>query len=215
MNSFQFNHSFLLFILFALVSYNSVADTTKTVDCKMEVVDATIGSCLYTPARIEVVERPCARPQSYYFMFFRDLDSASGKGFRDTIRTDFYFVSEAWPGMPFNEGGTEIYFIEITREGDTCICIDTGYYRDDRCIGIEELSFGNADIYPNPVEDNIHIQGTGWISSYEVFNLYGKIVAEGRSANPMNGIDVSFLPPGMYNVLIDDGSKKVGRFLKQ
>ncbi|TNE53057.1 MAG: T9SS type A sorting domain-containing protein [Bacteroidetes bacterium] len=87
-----------------------------------------------------------------------------------------------------------------------------GFYRQ---VNIGEIGFLGLDeeeadykLFPNPVSDNLIVKGT-IVESMIVFDLEGKVVAEGES----NELDVSNLSGGMYFVQLNHRLKE--RFIKE
>ena len=76
----------------------------------------------------------------------------------------------------------------------------------------------SASVYPNPVSSTLYIN-TDEVSnpqSYTIYNLSGSVTLSG-SLNFLNGIDVSALSSGMYQVAITDKDNSLyySIFLKQ
>ena len=56
----------------------------------------------------------------------------------------------------------------------------------------------SVQLFPNPVEDMLYIHATHRIEAYQVFDVLGKTVLQGRGNNNINYIDFSDLPKGVY-----------------
>ncbi|MEL6634009.1 MAG: T9SS type A sorting domain-containing protein, partial [Bacteroidota bacterium] len=59
------------------------------------------------------------------------------------------------------------------------------------------------DVYPNPVQDYVQVQGLLGPADYEVYQLEGKKVLEGQSID--HRLDVSTLSPGIYLLKVQVG----------
>ncbi|NNE56161.1 MAG: T9SS type A sorting domain-containing protein, partial [Flavobacteriales bacterium] len=59
---------------------------------------------------------------------------------------------------------------------------------------------GKWIIYPNPVSDNLTIQGVESTEQFVVFNAYGQQVMTGMFNNVNSTLDVSSLSPGVYTL---------------
>ncbi len=64
--------------------------------------------------------------------------------------------------------------------------------------GTRELDANNFTLYPMPVNDALHIQSAQPVLSYAIYNIAGKLLAEGNETNA--GITVSHLTSGVYFV---------------
>lgn len=78
---------------------------------------------------------------------------------------------------------------------------------------VESLDF---QFYPNPVEDNIVINSSEKIGSYEIINLFGQSIFKGASSESIN----EYLPSisvGTYllKVMTDSGKQQTLRFIKK
>lgn len=85
---------------------------------------------------------------------------------------------------------------------------DTGFV-----LGIEDIHKNPIKAYPNPVKSLIKIDSQLSFSSYNIYDLSGKLVVSGYLEN--NLIDVSFLTKGTYVLEFTDGTlKKTLKFIK-
>ncbi len=81
------------------------------------------------------------------------------------------------------------------------------------CNGTTDIAEASAEstlrLYPNPVEDMLHITSDRPIRSIRIYNMYGTEVAV---ANDASSISVSHLPAGVYTVSVDG---KVTKMIKK
>jgi len=92
--------------------------------------------------------------------------------------------------------------------------------------GAEQMSYAVLDIadvesldfqfYPNPVEDNIVINSSEKIGSFEIITTIGQSVFKGNSLDKINQYLPS-LPTGSYllRVMTDSGKEQTIRFIKK
>ncbi len=81
---------------------------------------------------------------------------------------------------------------------------------------IEKLPQSAWNIYPNPVENNLHIQSDAKIVAWNIYDLSGKIVMNGLADGKQASIDVSGLPAGAYVLkLVTAEGRGVKRFMKK
>lgn len=83
-------------------------------------------------------------------------------------------------------------------------------------VSAEITDYNNLiNIYPNPVENYLYIDGEN-ISSVEIINYLGQVII--RNSNPVsNSIDLTDLPKGYYivNVYLENNLKETFKILKQ
>ena len=110
---------------------------------------------------------------------------------------------------PLNNGS---YAVEIDLNG----CIDTSLCIVISTIGLDELNVNSISVYPNPVNDYLHIQSKIDISNvnYEIVDVKGKVILEG-TLNTETVIDVSNINKGTYTLQLNEGHYKKIRFIKQ
>ena len=58
-------------------------------------------------------------------------------------------------------------------------------------------------LYPNPVQDVLHIKAEGAVNAVRVYNIHGAVVAQ--ALNNVREINLSHLPTGVYMVRIEVG----------
>ena len=107
-----------------------------------------------------------------------------------------------------------------------CIQIDDGFtppitwlkdasatYNED-CANLSTNEFiaETVIIYPNPAENELHIQSTVPIQKVEVFNLLGQQILESKATT----IDISNLTEGLYLVKVfNNGKESTYKILKK
>jgi len=75
----------------------------------------------------------------------------------------------------------------------------------------DELIVGNkVTVFPNPVSDkvNIRIEDLQGLAEIRVFDMYGKLQQQQRSANMLTQLDISKLASGMYIIKVMNGGKE-------
>ena len=65
-----------------------------------------------------------------------------------------------------------------------------------------------AVLYPNPVSDHVFINIPGPVQKIELINVNGQIVTE-YASNPVTGINVKSLAPGLYVIRITEKSGNI------
>ena len=91
---------------------------------------------------------------------------------------------------------------------------DVWEYIPDSTSGIGEIENNSVfTAYPNPVVDKIYINGLQQILHYEVRNIQGVIIWEGKDIEQQN---FSFLSSGMYFLEFKSNTKQqILKFIKQ
>ena len=77
--------------------------------------------------------------------------------------------------------------------------------------GVEENGFENVNLYPNPANDKIHIEGLDGVHKGHIYNTFGMLVKT-LSINGDEEIDITELSSGLYIIRIDGHSM---RFMKE
>jgi photosystem II stability/assembly factor-like uncharacterized protein len=100
------------------------------------------------------------------------------------------------------------------------------WYRDDLAVGVNEndnsipASGSQLSIYPNPVNDvlHIHLENNFKKCEYQVIDYSGKMILKGMIENGSSdySVDVSQFPQGIYFVMVwhDNSSSLSGKFIK-
>jgi hypothetical protein len=85
------------------------------------------------------------------------------------------------------------------------------YYQQEMFVTrIAESAWGKSlEVYPNPANSIIYLQGNEDISSIEITNLNGQIVKKIEGVNVGTGYEVSELNQGIYLVRMHDGNGHV------
>ena len=85
-------------------------------------------------------------------------------------------------------------------------------YSEDCSLGIENNTFSNFTIYPNPTQDLLFIETQQHIETVKIYNLQGQLIKESSS----NSMDVSNLNTGLYFAkIIVEGKSITRKFIKE
>jgi len=80
--------------------------------------------------------------------------------------------------------------------------------------GIEVILSEGLNIYPNPADERLVIENpTERIIEYELVDISGKTVQNGTLPLPVNTIDISLYPDGMYFIRFKEGENVVSHQL--
>jgi hypothetical protein len=70
---------------------------------------------------------------------------------------------------------------------------------------VESHNYNSVEIYPNPVEEELHIYTSGSLGNrYSILNFLGQIVISGTLKQNSNTIDLKSLKSGIYLVKVYD-----------
>lgn len=111
-----------------------------------------------------------------------------------------------WPGSAINLNGTN-YDIDASTEVWRFVSqFDiNGVISSCQTIGLDELSVHPYSVYPNPADDMISIDGLKQASvNAKLTNLAGQVVWSGQVSQLKNTIDISDLPSGSYQLILED-----------
>lgn len=98
--------------------------------------------------------------------------------------------------------------IDSSDAADTCLVTVTPG------TGIKKVLKSDIKLFPNPINDYVHLEANSLINKIEVYDLAGKKVIE---TNKSGKIDLSHLYHGIYffNVQVDGGQKFTYRMIKK
>lgn len=83
-------------------------------------------------------------------------------------------------------------------------------------LSVSDVDKKNAKIYPNPVEDVLHIESKNKISDVSIYDMSGKLQQHTKVNSEDADIDVSTLIKGTYLIRINDGkSEKTQKIIKK
>jgi beta-glucanase (GH16 family) len=132
------------------------------------------------------------------------LNITNGTNGTDEFHNEFYLILNLavggnWPGYP-----------DATTAFPAEFVVDyVRVYKDQAELSIDELAVNNLQVYPNPTNDILSLEGIYGEESlnYTIYSLNGDILAQSM-LNGGNSIDVSYLTNGMYvlEVKNDEGT---------
>ncbi len=145
--------------------------------------------------------------QLYYL-----LNITNGTNGTEEFHKEFYLILNLavggnWPGYP---DGTTVFPAEFVVDY-------IRVYKDQAELSIDELAVSNLQVYPNPTNDILSLEGINGMTSlkYTIYSLNGEKLAESNLKDEKS-IDVSYLTSGMYILEIknEDGITKRISFSK-
>ncbi len=73
----------------------------------------------------------------------------------------------------------------------------------------EDLIVDNKiSVFPNPVTNTVNVKGIEGMSNIRVFDIYGKMVMQKSSSQPITQLDVASLPAGVYMIKVMNKEKE-------
>lgn len=145
--------------------------------------------------------------QLYYL-----INITNGTNGTEEFHKKFYLILNLavggnWPGYP---DGTTVFPADFVVDY-------VRVYKDQSELTLDELAASNLQVYPNPTNDILTLEGINGMTSlsYSIYSLNGEKLAE-STLKDENPIDVSHLTSGMYilEVKNDDGTTKRISFSK-
>ena len=98
--------------------------------------------------------------------------------------------------------GTDLGLVDFTNFGPGKLVSNT----TDTVAQVNQFSnLVNIQLYPNPTNSTIHIEGLS-IGNYKIVNYLGQTLSTGKLTNQIN---VEFLKPGIYSIIIEN---KIGQY---
>jgi photosystem II stability/assembly factor-like uncharacterized protein len=146
------------------------------------------------------------------------------------IATDFgvYYSSNAgtnWDRVGANMPMIPVFDIEIDEEMDQLVAgtfarsimtypLDS-LIIEDTPVGIPAVDELTLRVFPNPVENELWLPGDLLPDRFQIFDLSGNLVREGKMQESDSSIDVKSLNPGLYTMLYYQEAKIIsGKFVK-
>ncbi|MCF6128225.1 S8 family serine peptidase [Flavobacterium sp. AS60] len=111
------------------------------------------------------------------------------------------------------ENAVGTYTIQVTHKGT----LDGGFQNYSLIVsGFDQVDLANNDfsreqilVYPNPVNDLLHVTNANNITKYQLFDIQGRLIKSEKLTNQSNfTIDTSMLIKGVYmlNLITENGS---------
>jgi len=112
----------------------------------------------------------------------------------------------AMNGAVISGQGTNVATIMWTQDttGSLTVVESNGYCNDTASIqirtniGIEDIVKSNIQLFPNPTQGRLVVQGEEALGEYAIYNMVGAIVASGTTSDSEAHFDLSGLPSGVY-----------------
>ena len=148
-------------------------------------------------------------------VFLTDSNYTGGSLAVYHYRTDQY----SWyvPGYHF-----PLLFMEVDNDVVSGAIQDIFYIAYSSGPGIAKLSLvrdqrPELSIYPNPVNDLIHVDAIQGSLGYRLMNMVGKVIDVGNLNNGKNVIDVQNVESGVYMLEVSnrEGEKTINKIIKQ
>lgn len=152
-------------------------------------------------------------------------EDAEGKTITDPLTDDIlqpsdYMKSESWQkfsveiAAPMN---AEKFSLEVRTYQNSIAHLDNFIFEEIYATVTEYKNGSRAEIYPNPVQDNLIINNIRNLQQVDIFDFKGTSVWSSHfSGEQMVTIPVSGLSPGVYILKIhSDGEIITGRFVRK
>lgn len=69
-------------------------------------------------------------------------------------------------------------------------------------LSVEDKFVKNLNFYPNPVRNELIISSIFKVDSYQIYNVLGTLVSEGKGSGILTQVDMSRLNSGLYFVKV-------------
>ena len=107
----------------------------------------------------------------------------------------------------------------LAKAENGCMTTDTIYIAMDLCESIAEEQLANVKLYPNPVKENVFIEGLNGDVQVSIVDMNGKVMLRqsfaGSENNQRHRVSVSGWKSGTYFVIFElEGQKSVEKLLK-
>jgi hypothetical protein len=135
-----------------------------------------------------------------------NLDYSNATGNNEWVGFTAYVNHDVWQSI---ESRTTLDKMGFWRRALTACEIDSLYHESNPCGGagnptnILEQSVENIMIYPNPIQNYLTIAGIEKSSNYQVVDITGKVVLQGKLYGSNNQISIEELVNGIYFLKIE------------
>lgn len=76
-------------------------------------------------------------------------------------------------------------------------------------LSVEDKFIKNLNFYPNPVRNNLMISSLFKVDTYQIFNVLGTLVSQGKGTGTYTQVDMSRLNSGLYFVKVTSNNLQV------
>ncbi len=152
---------------------------------------------------------------SYYdqkIVWYENLDGLGNFGTQNILKDDAHRTNFVYADDVDADGDVDIFAImELTNE--------IIWFKNSLILGLEQQSFFDFSIYPNPSSDFLNIVSQEQLTSVEVYNSLGQLILTNQISRDTDNpkIEVKGLTVGLYFIKIRTVNGEVGlqRFLKE
>jgi hypothetical protein len=121
--------------------------------------------------------------------------------------------------LTLNTTGKSLYFDFSTRDGRGATAngwaVSYAVVVKGSLLDVEDNTLSNLTMYPNPVTDELKINGIEGDAAVKIYDIYGKQLIDINNLQD-SSIDVSFLSEGIYFIKIENkNSSRTMKFVKQ
>lgn len=117
---------------------------------------------------------------------------------------------------PSSAGSFTVTYTYTNTSG--CSASDAKVITVDACTGIAEMEVPALTLFPNPVQDMLHVNtGNTGLKTVEVYDMVGKKLLSFSSSETLVSIDSRELGRGVYTLRVQSGAGKpvIARFIKE
>ena len=82
-------------------------------------------------------------------------------------------------------------------------------------INESKIDESKLKVYPSPTSNHLNLEGPKEDYSLQILNIQGQLFHEMKNISGNQKINVSFLPPGLYFINVDNKINQTIRFIKQ
>jgi hypothetical protein len=151
-----------------------------------------------------------------------NYDTDSEDSWVPFMKTEVYYDYSVSPGqMNYPENGDMDAFIDVPKIDSAGIfswqdsvwseSYMPVYFYYSTYMSVYDDQLKNVQIYPNPVSTNLYLE-TAQACIFQVFDVNGKYVMDGKLTDEASTINVSQLEPGMYLLQISSENSKARQF---
>ncbi len=138
----------------------------------------------------------------------------------EITESDSIYYTGTWIGLPIPNtteyewiaAGEKVPLLKITTTSILGVEQVTAIeYRDDQILATNDLSTIEAEVYPNPTSEILHVKLANNVLGLQLIDATGKVVLSDSNPSLMNEYSLSELNSGIYQLVItnDFGSRAI------
>ncbi len=195
----------------------TVTATANTCNGSPQIFSFNIDACLL-PVELMYFNAK-KESEGYHYLYWATASEQNCAYFEPEYSTDafeFNTIGKVYSKAIGGNSNEALYYNFYNRPENAAVHyyrlkksdLDGTFYYSDLITLINRFLENNIALYPNPGAGSIHLQIPNDLigQNYEVYNIAGQFVSQGKLNNNFNVLNLETLAQGFYVLLIDNGA---------